>query len=295
MDWNLVKVFLAISDTGSLTSAAEALGVNHSTVFRRLNALEEMLQGRVFDRMQASYQLTQLGEELLPVASSIAEGFDDLQRQAMGRDIKPRGVVKITAPNNLAYRFLPKFLVSFNQMYPDIQTEILASDLAINMNSRQADIAVRFTAAPPEYLVGRELCSVPWIMCGSKLSIKKWGQPKSFKTLNQFPLIGGSGALSSLPAFKWLDKHMTAQIGKRSDDLYVVARLVEAGAGFAPLPFDLIDASLQPLFNFTHAPPSRLWVLTHPELRGTERIKLMMRHLAAEFASDALIGKACMI
>ena len=145
MDWNALKMFLAIADSGTLSGAAKTLEVNHSTVFRQLNTFEDDIGGRLFERLNHGYELTPMGEELLIEAKKIALSFDDMERHIVGKDIQPKGTVKITAPNNIAYRYLPRYLTAFNKTYPDIHIELLISNLEFNMTNRQADIAVRAT------------------------------------------------------------------------------------------------------------------------------------------------------
>ena len=192
MDWNSLKIFLAINDAGSLSGAAERLSVNHSTIFRRLNSFEGEIGGRLFERFNNQYLLTPLGEELLVTAKEIASSFDSLDRQIVGKDIQPHGLVKITAPNNIAYRFLPDYIADFSTLYPDISVEILASNQTLNMSNRQADIAIRATAKPPEHLVGRRICQFGWSVYGSAAYKKQYGSPNKLEDLQQHvPGISG--------------------------------------------------------------------------------------------------------
>ncbi|MFC6671127.1 LysR family transcriptional regulator [Marinobacterium aestuariivivens] len=110
MDWNGLKSFLAIAESGSLSGAARELGVNHSTMFRRLQAYEAELGGRLFDKIDNRYVLTPLGEGLLEQGRQIAARFDEIERRLVGKDVQPKGRVRITAPYNIANRFLPQAL-----------------------------------------------------------------------------------------------------------------------------------------------------------------------------------------
>ncbi len=289
MNWDLLKIFLAIAHAGSLAGASRELGVNHSTVFRRLNALEQALSGRVFERLSSGYELTPLGEELLTIAQGIEQGFNDLERKVVGKDVQPRGLVRITAANNLAYQYLPRYLVRFHERYPEIRTEIMVSNIEVNMNNRQADIAVRVSPAPAEHLVGREVRKLYWSVYGSERLYQLYGKPLDLKSLTNVPVISGSGSMRNLPAFQWVDKNLSENIVHRSDDLVTIAKLVEQGAGFSILPCDQRSAEIDEITPFEHAPPSRLWVLTHPELRKAERIRLVMQHLVDAFQNEPML------
>jgi len=289
MDWNALKIFLAIADSGTLAGAAKSLAVNHSTVFRRLNAFEDEIGGRLFERLSHGYELTPMGEELLAEAKKIAASFDDMERHIVGKDIQPKGTVKITAPNNIAYRYLPRYLAEFNQLYPDIKIELLVSNLEVNMNNRQADIAVRATPSPPEHLVGRKLRSITWGVYAGISYKSKEGNPKHIGQLAEHALIGATGSMRSLPAYIWLDKNLPQQIKTRCDELVAMAAFVEAGQGLALLPDDQQRPGIKKLFDFSAGESSDLWLLTHPDLRHVERIKLVMQHLAKAFSEETVI------
>ncbi len=289
MDWNALKLFLAIAENGTLTGAANDLEVNHSTVFRRLNAFEDDIGGRLFERLSHGYELTPMGEELLISAKKISGSFDELERQIVGKDIQPKGTVKITAPNNIAYRYLPRYLTKFNESYPDIHIELLISNLEINMNNRQADIAVRATSVPPEHLIGRKVRTLRWNVYGSKAYEKKYGLPNNIEQLKNHSLIGATGAASFLPAYRWLDKNLAQNISARCDELIAMAAFAETGQGLAILPDDQQRPEIKKLFTFEPGGTSDLWLLTHPDLRHVERIKLVMQYLAKAFVEEEVI------
>jgi len=289
VDWNALKMFLAIADSGTLTGAAKTLEVNHSTVFRRLNAFEDEIGGRLFERLNHGYELTAMGEELLVEAKKIAASFDEMERHIIGKDIQPKGIVKITAPNNIAYRYLSRYLSGFNQIYPDIQIELLISNLEFNMNNRQADIAVRATPAPPEHLVGRKLRSIKWSVYSSKSYKSKHGCPKDINQISEHILIGGTGSMKNLPAYILLEKKYSQQIKIRCDEMTAMAAFAEAGHGLAILPDDQQRPEIIKLFAFESGESSDLWLLTHPDLRHVERIKLVMQHLAKCFSEEKVM------
>ncbi|MFT5592554.1 MAG: DNA-binding transcriptional LysR family regulator [Oceanicoccus sp.] len=286
MDWNSLKVFLAIARRGSLSAAADELEVNHSTIFRRLNAFEDQIGGRLFERINNRYELTALGHELLKLAQNIENSFDGINRHIVGKDFKLNGVVKITAPNNIAYRYLPRYISDFNKVYPDIRIELLVSNQEFNMSNRQADIAVRATLSPPEHLIGKQVRVLNWSVFGSKKYENNFGLPDSTSELINHSLIGATGAMSRLPAFIWQDKHFSDQVVARSDDLTAMSYLVESGLGLAFLPDDQSKPELIKLFGINENNLSHLWLLTHPDLRNVERIKLVMQHLSQAFENE---------
>lgn len=286
MDWNSLKVFLAIARRGSLSGAANDLVVNHSTIFRRLNAFEENIGGKLFERINNNYELTSLGHELLDLAQNIENSFDGIERHIVGKDFQPKGIVKITAPNNIAYRYLPRYISDFNVEYPEILIELLVSNQTFNMTNRQADIAVRATSSPPEHLIGRQVSTFNWSVFGGKKYGDRFGLPANIEELINHSLIGATGAMSRLSAFVWLDKHFRNQVITRCDDLTAMSYFVESGQGLAFLPDDQCRPELIRLFGIQESKPSNLWLLTHPDLRNVERIKLVMQYLTKAFSHE---------
>ena len=286
MDWNALKVFLAVVRCGSLSGAAIDLEVNHSTIFRRLNAFELDIGGQLFERKNNRYELTTLGHELLALAQTIENSFDGIDRYIVGKDIQPKGLVKITAPNNIAYRYLPRFISECNIIYPDIKIELLVSNQAFNMTNRQADIAVRSTSVPPEHLIGRQVCSFNWSVYASRDYQQSFTLPADTQSLIEHNLIGATGSMSQLPAFKWLDRHFADQIVTRCDDLTAMSYFAESGRGLAFLPDDQARPELKKLFALEDCQPSKLWLLTHADLRNVQRIKLVMQYLTQAFSQE---------
>lgn len=286
MDWNLLRVFLAIADKGSLAGAAKELNINHSTVFRQLNSLEKQTGARLFERLNTGYQLTEMGAALLTYATRINNEFSGIERTIVGQDTKPSGRVRITTPNNIAYHYLPDYIYTFNQTYPDIHVEVLVSNSMVDMSSRDADIAIRATANPPEHLVGRQVARLDWSMFGSQLYAQKFGLPTNVASLADHVFIGLTGALNHLPAHRWLEALHQDNILTRSDDLNVVSNLVKSGQGLALLPEDQNTNGVIKLFTVEDIEPTYLWLLTHPELRHSERIKLVMTHLAQSLSAQ---------
>ena len=154
------------------------------------------------------------------------------------------------------------------------------------MSNRQADIAVRATSSPPEHLVGRQVSTLKWSVFGSSIYKEKFGFPASAEELAEHMIIGATGALRRLPAFNWVDKYFPRKIVTRCDDLTAMSYLVESGQGLALLPEDQSRIELTKLFSIPQIEASHLWLLTHPDLRNAERIKLLMAHLTKAFSQE---------
>lgn len=284
MDWNALKIFSAVAQHRNLVVAAESLSMSHSTVYRRLNDFEEQV-GRLFERLNGRYELTEMGEEMLVHAHRIGHSFDDIERHIAGQDTQLRGIVRITAPSSFSYHELPHHLAELNKLYPGIQVELLVSPVELNMTNRQADIALRITSIPPDHLVGREIRRIKWGVYGHPDYIAEQGKVENLADLQQHKIIGAAGSLRNHPTFLWLDSKLSDNIGPRTDDLVAMSYLANSAQGLAILPDDLAQNGIERLFTFEPAKENQLWILTHPDLRKVERIKVVMKFLTTALSS----------
>lgn len=291
MDWDHLRFFLAVVRAGSLAGAARALGVNHSTVFRRIHAFEAQLGARLFERLPEGYALTALGEAVLEQARRVDESVAALTRTVAGGDYRLTGDVRMTTAPNLATDFVAPALAHFRRRYPGIRVEIAVSDSDYDLARRQADLALRATAAPPEYLVGRRIVRVPWFVFGSRRHLGKRGSaPKTVDDLGGHELVGADEAFRRLPAFDWLHRRFAReQFVATASDLNTIAALIAAGLGIGVLPADQSRPGLMRLFELRPSFTSDLWLLTHADLRNVARIKAFSDHLFDAIRADARI------
>jgi DNA-binding transcriptional LysR family regulator len=287
LDWNDLRYFLAIAEAGSLAGASRALAVNHSTVFRRLNLLEKRLGVRLFDRLPGGYALTREGEEIRRHAQRIDESVNALERAAVGRDFRLSGTVRVTAPSMIATDYLVGYLVDFRQRYPDIEIEIATGDRDFDLARREADVAVRATASPPDFLVGRPVVSLPWFACASPAFLAREGRPTSLADLARFAQIGADESFQRLPVFAWQRRTFPAErLAVRANEIATMRALAIAGLGVAFLPADQMHPDLERLHAVDAAFSGHLWLLTHPDLRHVARVKVFMEYLYTRFRGD---------
>jgi len=285
VDWNGLKIFIAVAHNRTLVAAAASLDTSHSTVYRRLNEFEAQV-GRLFERLNGIYELTELGEEMLIHAQRITHSFNDIERHIAGKDTQLKGIVRITAPTSFSYNYLPDHLLRLKELYPNIQVELIVTNDELNMSNRLADIAIRVTTSPPEHLVGREIRRIKWGAYASTEYISKHGKPTCLKDVKNHRLIGATGTLRSHRTFSWLDNNYALNIDHRSDDFIAMSIFAEKGLGLAFLPDELARKGIKRLFTFENERDNQLWILTHPDLRKIERIKVVMRYLATALAES---------
>src|ERR1700728_576415 len=162
LSWDEFRLVKSVAEARSLVGAAEILGVNHSTVFRRLAAVESEVGARLFERARAGDEPTAAGEEMIAFASHIVEWLLEFERRVAGRDIKPTGELSVTTPEAIGQHFMPAIVAQFQAQNPGIVVELILSNQSLNLSRRDADIAIRLTNDPPETLVGRRICTGRW-------------------------------------------------------------------------------------------------------------------------------------
>lgn len=154
IDWDDLRVFLAVHRAGTLRGAARALGVNHATVTRRLAQLEGSLQTRLFDRRPDGLVASQTGEDLVGAAERVESELLAAQRRVGGRDDSPRGVVRLSVPPAMLRSFLAKELVALALAHPGIELDVDASHSYSDLARREADVAIRMADEVTDDLVG---------------------------------------------------------------------------------------------------------------------------------------------
>ena len=282
MDWNDLKLVLAIRRSGSLAGAARELAVNHSTVFRRLTALEESQGVRLFERLATGYAPTPAGEDMAETAAEVEEHVNGLDRRLAGLDTQLSGRVRITAPDDIMSHWLMRVIADFRQENPRIMVETAVSNRNLDLSKRDADIAVRPTDSPPEALVGRRLGATTMAIYGVKRLIGEAAEPEDWSTDNR-PWVVFDNSLSGIAAAQWLMRNIPEpNHAIYCDSFNAAMEAARHGIGLCLLP--CIAASNVPeLIRLGTADPSLgpgLWLLTHQDLRGIARIRALMDFIA---------------
>ncbi|NOX67877.1 MAG: LysR family transcriptional regulator [Gammaproteobacteria bacterium] len=274
-NWDDLRYFLALCREGSATGAGRALSVNHTTVARRIRALEENIGTRLFDHSRNGYEMTQAAENMYEHARRMEEITQAIDREVFGQDAELKGPLKLTVSHDVAERLVIPRLPEFREAYPCIDLEILTTTGLVDLAAREADIALRLTAKPPEYLIGRQVLPMRHGVYGSPDYLKKAnGQARVI-------LFRGESAPP-----EWVQQHFPdAQVAMRVDDVSTMAQAVGNHMGLARMPCyvgDTVPAVRRLDLKLT---PSiwGIWILSHVDLRSTARVRV-----AREFLIDVL-------
>ena len=293
MNWNDIRYFLSVLDHGSLALAAKALGVNQSTVFRRIRELEKSLGATLFDRRHAGeYRLTVHGETLVTQARSMEEASTNITRQIQGKDTELSGKIRVTAPEDVAVVSLAHHLVTFHQQYPAISVELLTASRYFSLHRGEADVAIRASGDPTEdNVIRRKLADIKAGLFASPEYLERHGHPKNTGALSQHQLINWGGDLqNSRPAF-FQSKNADEPVS--SNSLLVQKTLAEQGMGIALLPEFLGTGNdaLQRVLPELQQSISTLWILYHSDLRHTARVQAFVSFIQHALQQELVTSK----
>lgn len=285
VDWDDLRFALAVAEGGSVAAAARRLGVNHTTVLRRIHAFEEAHNIRLFDRLATGYALTAAGEQLAEAARNIDDTVATLERRISGKDLKLEGVIRVTTTDTMMISVMPPHLASFRAKHPRITIELALTNTRLNLTKRDADIAVRPAKSPPASLVGHRVADIGFAVYGAAVYLKD--HPS--QDLKDHVWLAGDELLAHSPVASWMHHHVPdVPIAFRADSFVALAHAVEAGLGVAALPCCLADQmdGLKRVYGPVSDLSTALWLLTHRDLADAARIRAFMDHLQDALKAD---------
>lgn len=288
LNWDDLRFFLAVGRRGSLAAAGRELGVNRSTVLRRIDHIEDTLGTRLFDRLPGGFALSDAGEELLASAQRVEDEVSGAARRLSGRTARPSGVVRVAATMNLGFGFLPPYLAGFNDAFPEIQIDLFATPDGYSPVSRhEADIAFRTLTGQSDIdMVGRRLCGLPLAVYGSRGYLDRHDAVQTPADLPNHRIIVGDERMRYFGATDWLAGHAGQDaVVYRTNSMVLQLAAVRAGVGLACLPRYLAAAEPDLVMVLPLDPDhgADLWLLTHGELRQTARVRAFI-----DFMADAI-------
>ena len=282
MNWDDLRYFLALCRDGSVSRAGQTLGVTHTTVARRIQVLESALKTRLFDRTPDGYALTQAAEAMFDDALRIEARVHAIERDIVGRDLDLSGPLNVTTPYDFANAILLPGLKRFREQYPRIDLTLSTTTSFVDLAAREADIAVRLTAKPPEHLVGRRVLPLRHGIYATRAYLKRAGD-------NPALILFTRG--DERP--DWVRQHFPeAPVAMRTDNVASMRAAVCEGLGIARVPCFIGDADRKLCRLDLEMPPSDwgIWILNHVDLRSTARVRV-----AREFLAETILDKQALI
>lgn len=280
-DWRIVN---AIATTGTTSRAAEHLGLNQSTVFRRISQLEQLLGVRLFERDKTGFQLTTEGESVWSDIKQLQEITSSIENRVMGLDKRPAGEVKLSVNSTVFRYFLRNSIKEFRQSYPEIKLRLDINDRLVNMKEREADVVIRGSNDPDPDLYGRRITRLSYaIYVGVDWSDPKLEHQAYAMDPSKLTWIGWDGSLLATAPGQWMRKVLgETPTAISSNEVETMAHLAASGHGCALLPRFMGDRHqrLTPISDTVPGLYTELWALTHSELRKTVRVSALLKYVA---------------
>ena len=283
LDWSLVRSFLAVAETGSLSAAARSLGSSQPTVGRHITSLESELEAELFHRKARGLELTALGLELIVPAKAMRDSMAQIAMRAGGERGRLEGTVRITASVMISTYHLPRIVSEIRTAEPEIAIELVPSDESRNLLFREADIAIRMYRPTQLDLVARHLGDIGFGAYATRSYLKAHGRPTTPKDLAAHDLIGFDQQTDLIDGLRAAGLEATRDLFKiRTDDQVLYWELLRSGLGigFGQLAIGERDPDLERIDLGFPLPSLPVWLTAHESIRATPRIKRVWDLLA---------------
>jgi DNA-binding transcriptional LysR family regulator len=280
LNWDDVRIFLTLARAGSLSTAARSLQVEHTTVARRIDQLEEALGMRLFDRMPRGWMLTSEGEQLSLRAGQMEEQALEFMREAAG-GAPLSGTVRMSVLPSLGQHFLLPRLCAMHERWSSVTLELVVETRLVALSRREADLALRVGRPRDAGLAARLLGSMHYGLYG-RAGYAHAHEPARWR------FIGYDETMAHAPEQQWLDRYRGQRgYAFRANTLSLQRDAARAGLGLAVLPHFMgrADPELAWLPSEALPAPRELWLAVHPDVRRSPRVRLI-----ADLVAEAVHG-----
>ena len=281
-NWDEIRTAFQVARLGTVSGAAEALGVHHATVIRHIDALEKRLGARLFQRHARGYTPTEAGRDLLTVAQTTEDQFSQLASRIKGQGEVVSGELLVTSITGIADLLAPIF-GSFQRAHPQVVIRFLTDMRVFRLDYGEAHVAIRAGSQPqePDYVV-QPLVRLRSALYAARCYVEAQGLPESADDFPRHRFVGNDNLDSRAPFYRWLRAHVPEEaIAFRATEPDSTTQAVRAGLGLGVLPGrqaagdpDLIE--VMPSQSDWDAP---LWIVTHVDLHRTLKVQSFLTHL----------------
>jgi len=281
-DWDIFRYVIAVADSGSAIAAARKLGVNGSTVLRRISRFEEDNGIRLFDRLQTGYTPTLQCEALLKTAREIQDSIAIIDLGIAGQDVRFEGQLTVTTTDTFLESILADIFLEFSSNNPLIQLDITVTNERLSLTRRDADVAIRASKKPPEHLVGQRVSAVSFAVYGAVSLAAELPPAATLDDLKARLWIGPGESISGSPVAAWMDSNIPATSIKLTADTFPGVRAcIQSGAiGVLPCCIGDNNTKLHRLLPAFREMETALWVLVHPDVRRSAKISAFTKHVS---------------
>ncbi|MDX8531513.1 LysR family transcriptional regulator [Mesorhizobium sp. VK25A] len=284
-DWNLIKSFVAVAETGSLSAAARRLAASQPTLGRHIGELEQALGVTLFRRGRRGYELTEAGSTLYERGRAVSEQANAFSLLALGSVEAIEGTVRIAASEVVAAFVLPDMMARLGEEEPGIEVEIVASNQVENLLRRDADIAIRMVRPAQNELVARKVTDIPLRLCAASAYLDRRGHPETPADLAGHALVGFDRSDEIIRGFTAFGIPVgRSHFRFRTDNQIVLWEAVRTGngIGIGQEPLVTRDPALEKLLPDVPLPVLPVWLAMHRDVRTSMRIRRVADFLHEE-------------
>ena len=288
INWDNLRYVLMVAKKGSISAAARELSVNRTTVLRRINAFQENLNCRIFERGDLGYILTPEAEKMLDAAQEVESTLFYMQRQIAGQELRLEGELRVTTTDTLMVSVIGPHLASFHRQHPHIVVDVVMTNNILDLGRRDADIAIRPTRSVKAPLVGRRVAELYFGIYASPAYLGSC----EISNLFEHKWLGFDDSLKSTAPGNWLEANVPEEnICLRADSFVTLKVAAENGMGLALLPHYLGNSSelLRRLPASNTELTTGIWLITHPDLFRSAKVHAFMDHIENALKKDLLI------
>jgi DNA-binding transcriptional LysR family regulator len=284
VEWDDLRYVLAVARAGSALRAAKALGVNQTTVLRRLDALEERLGVVLFERQRSGQALTQAGRTVAEAAARMEQEAQGIESALAAQQRSLSGSVRMTTSESLAGRLVAPSLREFHRLHPGVLVELIVSDERLDIARGEADVALRAGFRPDGAgIVARRMPDAEWTVYCSRGYAAERGAPDRREAISGHDIVGMDGLMARLQGWQWLAASAPdTTIRFRSNSLTNLVVNLKAGLGLGALPTLVGDAEpdLMRCFDPPRELRSEMWLIVREEVRVHPHIRAFVDFLA---------------
>ncbi|MFQ5995816.1 MAG: LysR family transcriptional regulator [Acidiferrobacterales bacterium] len=295
MDWDRLRIFVAVAEAGSFTRAGKQLNLSQSAVSRQISALERSLRVSLFHRHARGLVLTEQGEDFHRAVQEMSAKLAMAEARINESREQPEGPLKITTSVAFGSAWLTSRMNKFHTLYPDISVSLLLVDnLELDLSLRQADVAIRFTGQQQPNLIQRRLMTIRYHVFGAQEYLDKHGVPKTPEELNDHEIIVyGEEIPAPVAHMNWLleagaDAGKKREPALRVNSVYGIFRAAKSGLGIAALPYYLSNEApeLVEILPELRGPSIEAYFVYPEELRHSKRIAAVRDFLLRQVEED---------
>lgn len=289
-DWNDFRYFLAIARSGSLAGAGRELGVEHTTVGRRLAALETELGTRLFLRGPDGLVATDAGRAILPLAQEIEARFEAIDRRLSGGDDRVEGTVRFSISEAFTGYFVKHF-GSLRERHPNLTVQISSGNRSADLMRGEADLAVRAREVTEPDLLARKVAVAGWSLYAAPDYVARKGAPSEPEDLGGHDVIGFDESLANTPGGLWLGAHAQgANIVMRGNSIVAAINATICGMGISAVPCFFAESEPRLRRLTPRVLGGRdIFLVVHPDMAKVARVRAVMDFVVELFARDGAL------